>query len=211
MRGKLRLTIVFAILAVTAAVCFGLRKQRLQPQALSLIFQRYSNFDAYMADGEIAFLWLTNASKKSYLLTMTGNTNTLVLDSTFNGLGQFKQSWMVNCEFSDVTPYGRTSWTQMPSPFMRSNAYLSLAPHSGMTVRVPVPPSDQHRRVAVLCQMQEPFNPGPSWASKPGFLARLYWRQRVLLDKLASPKSHVLRVWCDRDLSRPNNLNAGQQ
>jgi hypothetical protein len=59
---------------------------------------------------------------------MTGNTNTLVIDTL---AGRFKQSWMVNCEFSDQTPHGWTNWIQQPSPFAQSNACALLAPHSG--------------------------------------------------------------------------------
>ena len=43
---------------------------------VSLIFQRYSDdADSYVSD--VAFLLLTNASSKSYVVSMTGGSNTL--------------------------------------------------------------------------------------------------------------------------------------
>ena len=74
---------------------------------VSLIFQRYSDdADSYVSD--VAFLLLTNASSESYIVSMTGGSNTLVLDLLW---GRNKQSIMINCEFTDETPSGWTNWT----------------------------------------------------------------------------------------------------
>src|SRR6516162_3178222 len=92
---------------VGAATWLLLRPAREDNPQVTLTFQRYSDLDPYV--GDVAFFGLTNASSKTYLLTMTGGTNTMVLDTSFS---QFKQSWMVNCEFTDQTPTGQTNWSQ---------------------------------------------------------------------------------------------------
>jgi hypothetical protein len=199
-KSKFRVTILLGALGVAAAIwsLFASSPQHDVPVTLS--FQRYSHLDPYV--GDVAFLWLTNASSKPCLLTMTGGTNTLVLDTSF---GQFKQSWMVNCEFSDQTPGGRTNWIQQPSPFGGSTAYASLAPHSGIVVRVSVPPSGHSRKVAVL---YEPALAGwrqsPFWTSACGRgVLRVLVRtlpKRALL-KLADPRPVLSRAWCDRQLT----------
>ena len=76
--------------ALTALACFSLgHHYRERNGPVSLTFQRYSDLDPYV--GDVAFLYLTNASKRSCALFMTGNTNTLVIDTLF---GHFKQSLM---------------------------------------------------------------------------------------------------------------------
>ena len=193
--------------ALTALACFSLGhhyRERIDP--VSLTFQRYSEVDPYVWD--VAFLYLTNASKRSCTLFMTGNTNTLVIDTTF---GQFKQSLMVNCEFRDQTPHGWTNWIQQPSPFFKSNAYASLAPRSGIVVRVPLPPGGQNRKAAVL------YRPDPAgwqlWLCSPRgqsvamILVRVLPRSTFLRLFRQQP---LLRAWCDRALTNQWD-GAGQQ
>jgi hypothetical protein len=199
MRTKVKAALIVAV-TLAALACFALAHHyRERNDLVSLTFQRYSgDLDAYV--GDVAFLYLTNASKRSCTLFMTGNTNTLVLDTFF---GRFKQSLMVNCEFSDQTPHGWTNWVQQPSPFPQSNAYASLAPHSGMVIRVPLPPSGQNRKVAVL------YRPGP-----PAWQQWLFSTPRgqsvgiILIRMLPrSARSQVfrqqplLKTWCDRALT----------
>ena len=184
--------------ALTALACFSLgHHYRERNGPVSLTFQRYSDLDPYV--GDVAFLYLTKASKRSCALFMTGNTNTLVIDTLF---GHFKQSLMVNCEFSDQTPHGWTNWIQQPSPFFKSNAYASLAPHSGIVVRVPLPPSGQNRKVAVL------YRPDPApwqlWLCSPRGESVAIILLRVL-PRSTWPRlfrqQPLLRAWCDRALT----------
>jgi hypothetical protein len=197
MRTKVKGALIVGV-ALTALACFSLgHHYRERNDAVSLTFQRYSDLDAYV--GDVAFLYLTNASKRSWTLFMTGNTNTLVLDISFS---HFKQSLLVNCEFRDQTPHGWTNWMQQPSPFFQSNAYASLAPHSGIVVRVPLPPSGQNRKAAVL------YRPDPApwqlWLFSPRGQSVNHILLRVLprstwLRLFKQPP--LLRAWCDRALT----------
>ena len=202
----MKATLIIGV-ALTALACFSLgHHYRERSDPVSLTFQRYSQLDAYVWD--VAFLYLTNASKRSCTLFMTGNTNTLVIDTTF---GQFKQSLMVNCEFRDQTPHGWTNWIQQPSPFFKSNAYASLPPHSGMVVRVPLPPSGQNRKVAVLYRPDPP--PWQLWLFSPRRQSVAMFLLRVLPRSTSSRlfrQQPLLRAWCDRALTNQWD-GAGQQ
>ena len=206
MRTKAKEALVVGF-ALTVVVCFALgHHYRKRNGPVSLTFQRYSEVDPYV--GDVAFLYLTNASERNCTLFMTGNTNTLVIDTSF---GRFKQSWMVNCEFSDQTPQGWSNWVQQPSPFFQSNAYASLAPHSGIVVRVPLPPSGQNRKVAVLYRPDPP--PWQQWlwspSRQPVTLILVRMLPRSALSKLFGPQP-LMEAWCDRALT--NKLDKfGQQ
>jgi hypothetical protein len=197
MRTKVKVALIVGV-ALTALACFALgHHYREHKGPVSLTFQRYSEYDAYVWD--VAFLYLTNASKRSCTLFMTGNTNTTVLDTSF---GHFKQSLMVNCEFSDQTPHGWTNWIQQPSPFPQSNACALLAPHSGMVVRVPLPPGGQNRKVAVLYRTDLP--PWQQWLFSPPRLSVSITLLRVLPRPIRSRlfrQQPLLRAWCDRPLT----------
>ena len=182
MRTKV-IAVLIAGVALTALACFALgHHYRKRNDPVSLTFQRYSEFDAYVWD--VAFLNLSNASKRSCTLFMTGNTNTFVIDTSF---GRFNKSWMVNCEFRDQTPHGWTNWIQQPSPFAQSNAYASLPPHSGIVVRVPLPPSGQNRNVAILYRPDPPA--WQQWLFSPRRLSVAITLVRVL------PRSIRLRLF----------------
>ena len=122
----------------------------------------------------------------------------------FRAKGRFccRRPVMVNCEFSDQTPHGWTNWIQQPSPFFKSNAYASLAPHSGIVVRVPLPPSGQNRKVAVL------YRPDPApwqlWLCSPRGESVAIILLRVL-PRSTWPRlfrqQPLLRAWCDRALT----------
>jgi len=188
MRTKVKVAAIVAAVTLTALACFVLGHCREHDARVSLTFQRYSDLDPYV--GDVVFLNLTNASNQTYLLCMTGNTNTWVSDTSF---GHSKRSCMVNCEFSDQTPDGWTNWVQPASPVRGSNAYTSLAPHSGMVVRVPLPPKGQQRKVAVL------YEPAPAgWRPSP------FWR------RISGRQPLLLRAWCDRALTNQWG-NIGQQ
>ncbi|MDB6112378.1 MAG: hypothetical protein JWR69_4128 [Pedosphaera sp.] len=186
------------MVGLIAVTCLVFTRDRAHDNQVSFTFQRYSNdLDPYV--GDVAFLWLTNASKKSYLLSMTGNSNTFVADTAF---GRFKQSWMVNCEFDDQTTSGRSNWTQLPSLWRGSNSYLGLGPRSGIVVRVPLQRDGQHRKAAVLCEV--PTTTSPFWAGGVGFqLLRVL--PQSLRHKVIQPKPLLLPVWCDRELSFPGD------
>ena len=206
MRTKVKAALIVGV-ALIALACFWLgHHYRERNDPVSLTFQRYSEVDPYVWD--VAFLYLTNASKRSCTLFMTGNTNTLVIDTSF---GQFKQSLMVNCEFRDQTPQGWTNWIQQPSPFFQSNAYAALPPHSGMVVRVPLPPSGQNRKVAVLYRPDPP--PWQLWLFTPPKQSVTLFLLRVLPRSTSSRlfrQQPLLRAWCDRALTNQWD-RAGQQ
>jgi hypothetical protein len=203
MRTKLKVAIIIAALGLIAAACLVFTGSRAHDHQVSLTFQSYSDLDSYV--GDVAFLWLTNSSNKSYLLSMTGNSNTLVLDTSF---GRFKQSWLVNCEFDDQTPSGWTNWTQQPSLSRGSNSYLSLGPREGIVVRVPLQANGQHRKAAVLCEV--PTTTSPFWVSGVGFR---FFRMlpQPLKNRVLHPKWALLRVWCDRELSYPGATSANNE
>jgi hypothetical protein len=197
MRTKVKAALIVGV-ALTALACFTLgHHYRECHDPVSLTFQRYSDLDPYV--GDVAFLYLTNASKRSCTLFMTGNTNTLAIDTIF---GRFKQSLMVNCEFSDQTPHGWTNWIQQPSPFFKNNAYASLPPHAGIVVRVPLPPSGQSRKVAVLYLPDPP--PWQLWLGSPRgqsvFTILVRMLPRSASSKLFRPQP-LLRAWCGRALT----------
>jgi hypothetical protein len=200
MTTKVKVAAIVAV-ALIALACFALGHYCERDDPVSLTFQRYSELgDPYV--GDVAFLCLTNASRKTYLLFMTGNTNTWVIDTSF---GHFKESWMVNCEFSDQTPNGLTNWIQQPSPSRGSNAYASLAPHSGIVVRVPLPPNGQQRKVAVLYEPSlAAWRQSPFWTSPFGLaVVRILVRTlpRSALSKFSRQQPVLLKAWCDRALT----------
>jgi hypothetical protein len=159
--------------------------------------------DFYIPD--VAFLWLTNASEKTYYLAMTGNTNTRQLDTPFV-VGGFKanssESVMVDCYFSDRTPTGTSNWAQRVS-FTNASMCLGLAPHSAVRLRVALPLEGQKRKVAVLCT-EPPAGPPRFWTSNIG-LSILRMLPRSVGRKIFQPKFPVLRVWCDRELSHSDD------
>jgi hypothetical protein len=146
---------------------------------------------------DVAFLWLTNSSDRTYCLPMTGGTNTLLWDTPL-GLGRYQQqrsqSYMVDCEFSDQTirSINPMQWGQC----------LTLAPRSAVRLRVPLPPEGQNRRVAVLCTEAPSGSPRRFWTNGIG-LSILRALPRSVGMKVLFSQPAVLRVWCDRELSNP--------
>jgi hypothetical protein len=200
MKAKSEAAVACAAVALTAAACMILGHARQGDEPVSLTFERYSDLEPYV--GDVAFLRLTNASNKSYLLTMTGNTNTFVF---YNWFGRIGESWMVNCEFSDQTPTGRTNWSQQPSPVTSSNAYAELAPHSAIVIRVPVPPDGQRRRVAALYQpTASGWRQSRFWSTPFGLaMARILVRTlpKSELSKVANPRAVWLKAWYGTELT----------
>ncbi len=190
-----------ALVLIAAAVIawFVLIKPRQAGANLSLSFLRYSHWDLYIPNGEMAFLLLTNASATPYLLHMTGNKDTHIVD---NVLGRWKESWEVDCEFHDTALMGRTNTIQTPPRDTARNLNVTVWPHSAVTIRVPVPPTGQKRRVAALCDAVPGPPSIPAWASKPGLISMLYWRLQLLRLTL-SPNPEPVRVWCEREIIRP--------
>ena len=182
---------------VIAAIWFLFRTPTEEPGQVSLVFQRYNDLDPYL--GDVAFLSLTNRSTSTYLVAMTGGTNTLVVHTPY---GQAERSCMVNCEFSDETPAGRTNWSQMPSPTRSANAYLALGSHTGLLIRVPLPPEGQRRKAAVL--YVGPYNSQSSfWTTSFGFrvfrMIPQFFRKRIF------PPVSWHKAWCDREFSHPDD------
>ena len=168
---------------------------------LSLVFERYDT-EMDLDFDEVAFLWLTNASEKTYRCAMTGNTSTRFLDTPI-GFGPYSESFMVACEFRDQTPGGITKSTQ-PASFRNPSQSLVLTPHSAVRLRVALPPEGQKRKVAVLCEEQAVRLPR-FWFSKFG-LSVLRTLPREVQSKVIEPA--VLRVWCAQELSHPDERRA---
>jgi len=206
--------------AVVLALCVAaiILSGTLKPVCpLSLVFVRYSDdFDWHVQD--VAFLLLTNASNRSYGVTMPGRSNTFIMDTVFK---RATASYLVNCEFTDQTSNGWTNWAQkFPAltPFMTFRGtgahirltsvvvassgavFTTIGPHTGITIRVPTLPGGQRRRIAVLCQEMPELRPSSFWFSRAGRLL-LVNLPRSIVSRLYSA-GPVLKVWCDRELSR---------
>ena len=74
---KAALIVGVALIALAGFAIGHHYRKRSDPVALT--FQRYSDVDPYV--GDVAFMYLTNGSERSCTLFMTGNTNTLVMDT----------------------------------------------------------------------------------------------------------------------------------
>lgn len=191
---------------------------------LSLIFLRYSDDFDTKVEG-VAFLLLTNASDKSYVVVMPGITNPVVASTFFARRGV---SYSVDCEFKDQTANGWTNWTQefspVPSPVGLELAKASppgpqekisirvptsttvfhvLGPYNGVTIRVPTLAVGQRRKVAVLCQEVPGLRRSSFWQSRLGGYVL-----RILPRRIASPlvkPGRVLKgaraLWCDHELT----------
>jgi hypothetical protein len=187
--------IIALTVLVTVTACLLSITNRSRGRSLSLVFERYSTRMDFF-DQDMAFLWITNSSDRTYLLPMTGGTNTGQLDTPM-GLGRYKQpisgSYMVNCEFSGepTRPVNPMQWGQC----------LMLAPHSAFRVRVPLPPEGAKRKVAVLV-CEPPSGPNRFWTNSIG-LSILRTLPRSGAHKVLWRQPAVLRVWCDRELSQP--------
>jgi hypothetical protein len=163
---------------------------------LSLVFERYNTpLDFNVQDA--AYLLLTNSSNIAYILPMTGGTNTFDPGTPLDHFHGSYGSYMVNCEFSDAphpTPHvSMTSWAKC----------LVLQPHSAVRLRVELPVPARKRRVAVLFAEQPSVTPRPFWTKGIGL--RIYGiLPRSLGMKLLFSEPAVQRVWCDRELSNPD-------
>ena len=192
----IRAGIIALTVLVVVTACVLPMTHRSQARSLSLVFERYSTRMDFF-DQDMAFLWITNSSDRTYVLPMTGGTNTGQLD-TPTGLGRYKQqisgSYMVNCEFSGepTRPVNPMQWGQC----------LTLAPHSAFRVRVPLPPECAKRKVAVLV-CEPPSGPRRFWTNSIG-LSILRTLPRSAAHKVLWRQPAVLRVWCDRELSQPD-------
>ena len=188
-------TIAVTVLACVI-VCVLLMTHRSQVRSLSLVFDRYSTGMDFF-DQDMAFLWLTNSSDKTYCLPMTGGTNTFRRDTpAFGHVWSDSGSYMINCEFSDqaklMPQVSVTSW----------GPCLTLAPHSAVRLRVALPPDGQKRRGAVLCAEQPSLSPRRFWTKGIG-LGILRTLPRSVARNLLFSQPAVLRIWCDRELSHP--------
>jgi hypothetical protein len=208
---RVRAGIIAVTVLLIAAAYVLLTTRPIQARSLSLAFERYStDSDLYVQD--VAFLWLTNSSDRTYYLG-TGGANTLLPD-TLIAFGRYErqnsQSYMVNCEFSDQTNTMQQrhsfradrrgiSWVS----FASWGQSVELAPNSAVRLRVALPPKGQKRRVAVLCA-ELPAGPARFWTNSIG-LSILRTLPRPIARKVLRSELTVLRVWCDRELSHPGD------
>jgi hypothetical protein len=180
-----------ALAAVTACVLF--KRHRSPAPSLSLIFERYSTGLEFNIQ-DAAFLSLTNSSNIAYILPMTGGTNTFESGSP---LDNYRGSYMVMSEFRD---------SGHPMPRVAAMSWgkcLVLPPRSDVRLRVALPPTSQKRKVAVLCAEQPSGTPRQFWTKGIG-LHILRILPRSLGRKLLFSEPSVLRVWCDHEVSHPD-------
>ena len=162
-------------------------------RSLSFAFEKYgSTTDAGFNAQDVAFLWLTNSSDKSYCLPMMGSTNTFQRDMP---LGYDSGSYLIRWEFSDqANPMPQVSFASLGLCHV-------VGPHSAVRLRVPLPPEGQKRKVAVLFT-ELPQGPRRFWTKGIG-LSIFRTLPRSVGRKLLFSQPAVLRVWCDRELSHP--------
>jgi hypothetical protein len=183
---------------VGAIVCALLAPGRPQATSLSLVFEKYgismdSNFDFQ----DVAFLWFTNGSAKSYCLPMAGRTNTFQRDALSMRIGHDSEgSYLINTEFSgEVNSNAPASWS-------RFGVCQVVNAHAAIRLRVPLPPLGQKRKVAVYCAEMPSGSPSLFWTKGVG-LAILRMLPRSIGMKLLFTEPKVLKVWSDRELEGP--------
>jgi len=192
---RIKASIIAAGVFVGAAACVLLMTHRSQAHSLSLVFERYgSTTDLGLNVQDVAFLWFTNSSDKSYCLPMMGGTNTFQRDTP---IGYASGSYMIRWEFGDQVSPG------LQVSFEGLGLCHVVAPHSAVRIRLPLQPRGEQRRVAVLCAAMPSGSPRAFWTNGIG-LSILRTLPRSVGKKLLFSQPAVLRVWCDRELSHPD-------
>ena len=152
--------IIVAGVFVGATACVLLTAHRSQARSLSLVFERYGSttgFDLSVQD--VAFLRFTNSSDKSYGLPMMGGTNTFQRDRL---IGYDSGSYLIRWEFGDqANPVPHV-------PFASLGLCYTVAAHSAVRIRIPLPPRGEQRRVAVLCAEMPSGSPRRFWTKGIG-------------------------------------------
>jgi hypothetical protein len=191
--------IVTAVFAGAAACVLLMAPRQSQPCLVSLFFEEYGTVtDLGFNVQEVAFLRFTNSSSKSCLLPMVGSTNTFQRDTP---VSYDKGSFLIMWEYGDqANPVPQVSFASL-------GLCQVVAPHSAVRLRVPLPPQGQKRRVAVLCAEQPSVGPRPFWTSRVG-LTMLRILPRSVGMKLLFSQPAVLRVWCNHELSHPDERPA---
>lgn len=186
--------IIAAGVLVGATTCALLTTHPSQARCLLLVFEKYgTSSDLGFNVQDVAFLWFTNSSDKSYVLPMMGSTNTFQRDTPFSS---DSGSYLVRWESGDQA-------NLIPQLSLASLGLCHVVgPHSAVRLRVPLPPEGQKRRVAVLCAEQPSGSPRPFWTKGIG-LSILRTLPRSVRKRLLFSQPAVLRVWCDRELSHP--------
>jgi hypothetical protein len=194
---KLRagILLVAVLAAVTVSVLLITHKSQAPP--LSLVFERYgaiTTMDPLTMDlsaQDVAFLQITNSGDKAYFVATVGGTNTYLPDSP-QILKPFwyQGSYLPMCEFSDQP-------LALPISYASLRTCVSVAPHSALRLRIPLPPEGQKRKVAVIC-MAPPPGVRPFWTSKPGLIV-LRSLPRAVAKKAMWREPKVMKVWCDRE------------
>jgi len=179
------------LLGVTARLLFVPFQS--QPRSVSLVFEKYGRtMDLKFDPDVVAFLWFTNASDKRYLLPIAGSTNTSQRDSPFT----FDESLLVMYEFDDkVSPDSDGLLGSFGSCHV-------VEPHSAVRLRVPLPLKCHKLKVSVICA-EIPALPRPFWRTGIGFgIYRAL--PRSIGTKLVGTQPTVEHVWCNQELSRPD-------
>jgi hypothetical protein len=187
---KIAAGITIAGVLLGVMMCLPLITCGSQPRSVSLVFEKYGrSTDGSFKSEDVVFLCFTNSSDKSYLLPMVGGTNTSQRDTplTFDG------SYLCIFVFDNQT----NSMTQA-----MSGPCLVVGPHSSARLRVPLPIKCQNRKVGVFC-LQTSMGPGSFWTKGIGWgIFRML--PRFLAVKLIASQPEELWIWCNQELSRPD-------
>lgn len=195
------------VLATTAIIVVGILfwpppKESMDASSLGLSFVRRGTELGYRP--ELAFLRLTNRSDSAFLVTMTGDTN------TFEGSIISESSYMLNCAISEQRVNG--TWTnsvQLPAAVLGNRAYVSVAPFSGMLVRISLPVDGRVRKVGVVCEkVSPPGNLEKFFGTSIG-RATMRFLPLSVLRKLSAPPPTTI-IWCEKEISGVEELADGR-
>jgi hypothetical protein len=192
---RVRAGIIAVAVLAGVTVCVLLTTHRSQARSLSLVFERYgSTLDFDYSVQDVAFLWFTNSSDKSYCLPMMGGTNTFQRETP---IAYDSGSYMIRWEFGDqASPVPQVSFASL-------GLCYTVVPHSAVRIRVPLATRGEQRKVAVLCAEMPSMSPRQFWTKGVG-LSILRRLPRSVRMKLLFSQPAVLRVWSDREVSPPS-------
>jgi hypothetical protein len=179
-----RLKFIIAVGSIASGVLFvsllSWKRDDRVGAPLAAIFRNYEKSE----DGTnvVAVMWLTNSSERTFEYFYANGISS-------NGTD------IVRCEFSEQTGKGWTNWIppMIGPPYIR----FTLAPHSGTLVAAPLPEEGRILKVAVLC-----IEPTKRLSGISARLRRLWWRVRP-------PRIFSVSVWCDAELSYPQQKHTG--
>ena len=195
------------VLATAAIIGAGILflpppKESIGASSLSLSLVRRGTEFGYRP--ELVFLRLTNQSDSTFLVSMTGDTN------TFEGSMISESSCMLNGAIGEQRVDG--TWTnliQLPAAVRGNRAYVSVAPFSGMLVRMLLPVDGRVRRVGVVCEKLSPPGKLDKFFGTSIGRATMKLLPISVLRKLSAPPPPTI-IWCVNEISCVEALAGGR-